>query len=88
MSPMTDYSPDARGTWITQSPKGQKLFSFLVNQLGTEESANWLKDQGIGGDGGISAFGGNWTPNFENTDEGWSAGLTGTWNLQDLFGKN
>jgi hypothetical protein len=83
---MTDSSPDARGNWMINSPTGNKLFSFLVNKFGSEGSADWLKDKGIGGDGGISAFGGNISPDFEIKDDGWSAGITGKWNTPKWLG--
>jgi len=61
---MTDYSPNFRGRWLTESPTGNKLFSFLVNQFGTEGSSEYLED--ILGSGGISAFGGTLNPTWED----------------------
>jgi len=61
---MTDYSPNFRGRWLTESPTGNKLFSFLVNQFGTEGSSEYLED--ILGSGGISAFGGTLSPTWED----------------------
>ena len=75
MTAATDYSPDARGRWLTQSPKGNKLLSFLVNKFGSEGSSEYLED--VLGKGGISAFGGTLSPILEG--DRW--GLTGTWNL-------
>ena len=75
MNAVTDYSPDARGRWLTESPKGNKLLSFLVNKFGSEGSSEYLED--ILGSGGISAFGGTLSPTWG--DNGW--GLTGTWEL-------
>tara|TARA_R100000963_G_C4576929_1_gene59542 strand:+ start:167 stop:580 length:414 start_codon:yes stop_codon:yes gene_type:complete len=74
-----DYSPDFRGRWMTQSPTGNKFLSYLVNQFGSEGSSEYLED--ILGTGGISAFGGTFSPNFERRDDGWSLGFTGKWNL-------
>ena len=75
MNAVADYSPNARGRWLTQSPKGNKLLSFLVNKFGSEGSSEYLED--ILGSGGISAFGGTLSPTWG--DNGW--GLTGTWEL-------
>jgi len=74
MSAMTDYSPDGQGRWMTQSPTGNKLLSYLVNQFGSEGSSEYLEDV-IGG-GGISAFGGRWSPIIGDGQYG----LQGEWN--------
>ena len=76
---VADYSPDFRGRWMTQSPTGNKFLSYLVNQFGSEGSSEYLED--ILGTGGISAFGGTFSPNFERRDDGWNLGFTGKWNL-------
>ena len=76
---MTDFSPDFKGRWMTQSPIGNKFLSYLVNQFGSEGSSEYLED--ILGTGGISAFGGTFSPNFERRDDGWNLGFTGKWNL-------
>ena len=75
MNAVADYSPDARGRWLTESPKGNKLLSFLVNKFGSEGSSEYLED--VLGSGGISAFGGTLSPTWG--DGRW--GLTGTWEL-------
>ena len=70
----TDYSPDARGRWLTESPKGNKLLSFLVNKFGSEGSSEYLED--VLGSGGISAFGGTLSPTWGDGRWGlnWSIG--------------
>ena len=73
MTAAAGYSPDFKGRWMTQSPTGNKLLSYLVNQFGSEGSSEYLEDV-IGG-GGISAFGGRWKPIWG--DERY--GLEGNW---------
>ena len=70
----SDYSPDARGRWLTESPKGNKLLSFLVNKFGSEGSSEYLED--VLGSGGISAFGGTLSPTWGDGRWGlnWSIG--------------
>ena len=74
---MTDYSPDAKGRWLTESPTGNKLLSYLVNQFGSEGSSEYLED--ILGSGGISAFGGTLSPIWGDGQYGlnWKIGLGG-----------
>ena len=84
-----DYSnvlttPDMQGGWLDNNPW---FLSLMSGRHGGPETKKYLEGMGVGGDG-FSAFGANWTPNFERSDDGWTAGLTGEWNLQDLFGEN
>ena len=77
VSAVTDYSPDGQGQWLTQSPTGNKLLSYLVNQFGSEGSSEYLED--ILGSGGISAFGGTLRPIWGDGQYGlnWKIGLGG-----------
>ena len=79
MTAAADYSPNFQGRWLTQSPTGNKLLSYLVDNFGSEGSSEYLED--ILGTGGISAFGGTFSPSFERGDDGWNIGLTGKWSL-------
>ena len=74
MSAAADYSPDAKGRWMTQSPYGNKLLSYLVNQYGSEGSSEYLQDA-IGG-GGLPLWGGYMRPTWEDDKYGfmWSSG--------------
>ncbi len=74
MNAVADYSPNARGRWLTQSPKGNKLLSFLVNKFGSEGSSEYLQDA-IGG-GGLPLWGGYMRPTYEDGNVGvmWSSG--------------
>jgi hypothetical protein len=74
MSAATGYSPNLQGRWLTESPTGNKLFSFLVDKFGTEGSSEYLED--ILGKGGISAFGGTLSPFWGDEGYGinWSIG--------------
>ena len=71
---VADYSPDFRGRWLTQSPKGNKLLSFLVNKFGSEVSSDYL--EGALGGGGFPLWGGNLSPILEGDRWGlnWSIG--------------
>ena len=73
-----------QGGWLDNNPW---FLSLMSGRHGGPETKKYLEGMGVGGDG-FSAFGANWTPNFERSDDGWTAGLTGEWNLQDLFGEN
>ena len=70
---MTDYSPDAKGRWLTESPTGNKLLSFLVNKFGSSGSSEYLED--VLGKGGISAFGGTLSPFWRDG----RIGIEGNW---------
>ena len=71
---MTDFSPDFKGRWMTQSPTGNKLLNYLVNQFGSEGSSEYLQDA-IGG-GGLPLWGGYMRPTYEDGNVGvmWSSG--------------
>ena len=70
---MTDYSPDAKGRWLTESPTGNKLLSYLANQFGSEGSSEYLEDA-IGG-GGFPVLGGYVRPTWGDG----SYGIEGNW---------
>ena len=70
---MTDYSPDFKGRWMTQSPTGNKLLSYLVNQFGSEGSSEYLEDA-IGG-GGFPVLGGYVRPTWGDGNYG----IEGNW---------
>ena len=70
--------------WLNKNPW---LLNLLAKRHGGPETSKYLEGMGLGSSG-FSAFGGNWTPSFERDDDGWSAGITGKWNLQNLFGEN
>ena len=71
---MTDYSPNGKGRWITQSPTGNKLLSYLTSKFGSEGSSEYLEDA-IGG-GGVPLWGGYMRPTYEDGNVGvmWSSG--------------
>ena len=71
---MTNYSPDFKGRWLTQSPTGNKFFSYLVNRFGSEGSSDYLKD--VIGEGGFPLWGGTFRPTLEKDKWGfnWSIG--------------
>ena len=73
-SDIENYSPDGQGTWMTESPWGQKVLSGLVNKFASEGSSEYLQDA-IGG-GGIPLWGGNIRPTWEDDNYGlmWSRG--------------
>ena len=74
---MTDFSPDFKGRWMTQSPTGNKLLNYLVNQFGSEGSSEYLQDA-IGG-GGLPLWGGTLRPTWEDDNYGfkWNTTLGG-----------
>ena len=69
-----EYSPDGQGTWMTESPWGQKVLSGLVNKFASEGSSEYLQDA-IGG-GGFPLWGGHIRPTWEDDNYGflWSSG--------------
>ena len=73
MTAAADYSPDFKGRWMTQSPTGNKLLSYLVNQFGSEGSSEYLEDA-IGG-GGFPVLGGYVRPTWGDG----SYGIEGNW---------
>jgi hypothetical protein len=77
MNAVADYSPDFKGRWLTESPTGNKLLSFLTNKFGSPGSSEYLQD--AIGDGGISAFGGTLSPTWGDGQYGlnWKIGLGG-----------
>ena len=70
--------------WLDNNPW---FLNLMSKRHGGPETSKYLEGMGLGSSG-FSAFGGNWTPSFERDDDGWSAGITGKWNLQNLFGEN
>ena len=70
---MTDFSPDFKGRWMTQSPTGNKLLNYLVNQFGSEGSSEYLQEA-IGG-GGLPLWGGTLRPTWGDG----SYGIEGNW---------
>ena len=73
-----EYSPDGHGRWMTQSPYGNKLLSYLVNQFASDGSSEYLQDA-IGGGGiplGILGYKGYIRPTWEDDNYGfmWSSG--------------
>ena len=69
-----EYSPDGQGTWLTESPWGQKVLSGLVNKFASEGSSEYLQDA-IGG-GGFPLWSGHIRPTYEDGNVGvmWSSG--------------
>jgi hypothetical protein len=75
---MTDYSPNAKGRWLTESPTGNKLFSYMVNKaqeagFTSPESVDYLQNA-IGG-GGVPLWGGYVRPTWGDG----SYGIEGNW---------
>ena len=70
---MTDYSPNARGRWMTQSPTGNKLLSYLTSKFGSEGSSEYLQD--VIGEGGFPLLGGTVRPIWEDGNYG----IEGNW---------
>ena len=68
----SDYSPDGRGRWLTQSPTGNKLLSFLVNKFGSAGSSEYLED--ILGQGGLDLWGGTLSPKWGDDGYGFNWG--------------
>ena len=73
-----EYSPDGQGTWLTESPWGQKVLSGLVNKFASEGSSEYLQDviEGGGIPLDILGYSGHIRPTWGDDNYGfmWSSG--------------
>jgi len=64
-------------SWLSENPW---FVSLMANRHGDSQTLQALENMGIGG-GGLSAFGGTFSPTIERGDDGWNVGFTGKWSL-------